>query len=126
MTKMYKMLNNRKGFTLIELIVVIAIIAILAAVAVPRISGFTDTAKKNTDMANAKMLNNAVQLYEANEGAYPKITEATIAALETTLKAKNYLPADQTITKQSTSGTINIKVTGTAPDLTCTGVTYTP
>ena len=39
-------LKNRKGFTLIELIVVIAIIAITAACTHPRFVGFSDSARK--------------------------------------------------------------------------------
>lgn len=48
--------SSKKGFTLIELIVVIAILGILAAILVPTITGFIQTAKDNTDVANAKML----------------------------------------------------------------------
>ena len=44
-------LNNRKGFTLIELIVVIAIIAILSAVLIPQMSGFTQRAKDSNTLS---------------------------------------------------------------------------
>jgi len=67
---MRKMMNNKKGFTLIELIVVIAIIAILAAVAVPKLSGFQDNAKEKRDISNIKLLNNLSQIYNAEEGDY--------------------------------------------------------
>ena len=40
--------NNKKGFTITELVIVIAVIAILAAVLIPTFSGVIDKAKKST------------------------------------------------------------------------------
>lgn len=48
------MLRNKKGFTLIEILVVIAIIAILVAIVVPTISDATVKAKAATDAANLR------------------------------------------------------------------------
>ena len=39
--------NNRKGFTIVELVIVIAVIAILAAVMIPTFSGIVGKAQKS-------------------------------------------------------------------------------
>jgi type IV pilus assembly protein PilA len=60
---MFKLMNkqrNKKGFTLIELIVVIAILGILALIAIPRFAGFTDRAKVGNDQQYGALLGNSV------------------------------------------------------------------
>ena len=47
---------NKKGFTLIEMLVVIAIIAVLVAIIVPTVSSSTDKAKAATDAANLRTI----------------------------------------------------------------------
>ena len=47
---------NKKGFTLIEMLVVIAIIAILVAIIIPTVSNATTKAKEATDVANIRSL----------------------------------------------------------------------
>ncbi len=54
--------RNKKGFTLIELVVVIAILGILAAILIPVIGGFIDRANDATDQANARSLFNATAM----------------------------------------------------------------
>jgi prepilin-type N-terminal cleavage/methylation domain-containing protein len=51
---MIKRLKNKKGFTLIELIVVIAIIAVLAAIIIPSVSQNIQRANEARDLANAR------------------------------------------------------------------------
>ncbi len=46
--------NNRKGFTIVELVIVIAVIAILAGVLIPTFSGVVKKAKENAALQEAK------------------------------------------------------------------------
>lgn len=66
-----KKMKNRKGFTLIELIVVIVIIGILAAVLIPRLTGFTDKAETTQAVVWAKELATALDSYQAEHSAWP-------------------------------------------------------
>lgn len=59
--------KNRKGFTLVELVVVIAIIGVLAAILVPSMMDYVRKSKLKTANANAKIAYNAVNEYIAWE-----------------------------------------------------------
>ena len=48
--------SNKKGFTLVELVVVIAIIGILAAILVPTMMNYVKKARLKTANANAKLI----------------------------------------------------------------------
>lgn len=54
------MQKNRKGFTLVELIVVIAILAVLAAAAIAGYAGVTQNARQSQARSNAATICNAV------------------------------------------------------------------
>lgn len=66
---MFKKVMNKKGFTLIELIVVMAILAILAAVAIPRFTGTQSKANERAHQANKATLQSAAEVCVAENGA---------------------------------------------------------
>ena len=55
---------NKKGFTIVELVIVIAVIAILSAVLIPTFSGVVANAEKQAAIADAKA---AYQQYVATQ-----------------------------------------------------------
>jgi prepilin-type N-terminal cleavage/methylation domain-containing protein len=65
-----KKLLNKKGFTLIELIVVIAIIAILAAILIPALLDYIERAEAAKDQSNCRSLYTAAQLAYAVDEAW--------------------------------------------------------
>ena len=70
--------RNKKGFTLIELVVVIAILGILAALAIPRLGKTKDTAEINAQVANARTISSAVMMYQAQNSASDEPVVATL------------------------------------------------
>ncbi|MCR5021609.1 type II secretion system protein [Ruminococcus sp.] len=59
--------SNKKGFTLVELVVVIAIIGVLAAILVPSMMGYVKKSRLKTANGNAKTAYNAVAEYAADQ-----------------------------------------------------------
>lgn len=83
--------RDQRGFTLIELVVVITILGVLAALIVPSVGAYTDKAKGKAAEADAKNLQTALILYQAEHGAYPVVSDEW-EALRDALKAYLSLP----------------------------------
>lgn len=56
-------MKNRKGFTLIELMIVIAIIGILAAMAIPNFKKAREQAREKACYSNIRVLLGAIEMY---------------------------------------------------------------
>ena len=65
MFRIISKLKNKRGFTLIELIVVLAVLAIIIAIAVPRFVGVRDQAKLDADYSTGALIAKTVELYTA-------------------------------------------------------------
>lgn len=68
---MLKYLRNRKGFTLIELMIVVTIIGILAAIAVPNYRWGLIRAREAVLQENLYTMRSAIDQYYADQGKYP-------------------------------------------------------
>lgn len=80
MLKKLYALKNKKGFTLVELMVVVAILGILVAVAVPVYNNVTGDAKINACNTNVKTIESAVQTAIAGGKAHISTKDSFVYA----------------------------------------------
>lgn len=73
---------DRRGFTLIEILVVIAVIALLATLVAPNVFRHLSTAQDATAQAQIEMLGAALDAYRLDNGRYPT-TQQGLQALMT-------------------------------------------
>jgi len=70
-----KRINNKKGFTLVELVVVIAILGILSAIAVPKFTASRLNAERAAVEANLRTIESALTMYEAQNGSLSDVDD---------------------------------------------------
>ena len=63
---MLRLAKNKKGFTLVELLIVIVILGILAAIVIARFAGATKESKEANLKGNLRTLRAAVETFKAN------------------------------------------------------------
>jgi prepilin-type N-terminal cleavage/methylation domain-containing protein len=87
-----------KGFTLIELLTVIAIIAILSAIIFPVFARAKDQAYRSADMSSMNALRTALQLYKADQNAYPpRLLGYATGYSDAVPSAADIVPADKVV-----------------------------
>jgi prepilin-type N-terminal cleavage/methylation domain-containing protein len=63
--------RNRRGFTIIELLMVIVALAIMAGIVIPQVSGAVDDAKQGAMLANLHEVTNAIERYRMDHSGLP-------------------------------------------------------
>ena len=75
-------LRDKRGFTLIEIMVVIVILALLAALVGPKIMGRSDEAKVADAKVQIRNIESALKLYKLDNGVYPATEQGLQALVE--------------------------------------------
>lgn len=128
MIKKLQKRSNKKGFTLVEIIVVLVILAILAAIAVPAVLGYVNDAKESKYISEARAIYIVVQTEEAKFRAENGLnTKSTITygdAEVVTAPTESNAGAG-TMKKSDLVNTIQDKTEFTNVDITKNGTKYT-
>lgn len=72
------MLQNKKGFTIIELLIVIAIIGLLATISIVALNGARQKGRDAKRIGDIRQVQTALELYFNDRDAYPVAAEAIV------------------------------------------------
>jgi len=64
--------KNRRGFTLVEMLLVLVILATLAAIVIPKMAGRSQQAKVTAAQTQISSIEMALDAFEVDNGYYPK------------------------------------------------------
>lgn len=77
-----RLLNDKRGFTLIEIMVVMVILGILAGLIVPRIMDRPEEARRTKATIQIQSIEQALKLYKLDNGLYPTTEQGLQALVE--------------------------------------------
>lgn len=87
-------MNNKKGFTLVEIIIVVGILGILTAIAFSNIQGYRDKAQKYICIGNLRELDNNISLWAINNGKADNAAVTMGDLVPAYFKSTPYCPLD--------------------------------
>ena len=102
---MIQKMKNRKGFTLIEMLVVIAIIAVLVAIIVPVVGNSTTKAKAAADAANLRSVASTVAVDVLDNNKIDDAIQSVTAKSADVGSLKVYLTTAGNVEAYFTDGT---------------------
>jgi len=81
---------HQHAFTLVEMLLVLVIIGVLAAIVIPKIAGRGDDARKSAAGAQINSFGVALDMFEVDNGYYPKGKDGLRDLLQTPRDASNW------------------------------------
>ena len=128
MIKKLQRKSNKKGFTLVEIIVVLVILTILAAIAVPAVLGYVNDAKESKYVQEARSIYIVIQTEEAKfraENGLNTKSTITYGEAEAVTAPTTSNDGSGTMVKSDLVSTIEEKTEFTKVDVTKNGTKYT-
>ncbi len=138
---MISLKNNKKGFTIVELLIVIVVIGILALLVVTTYGGIQAKARNSKRSADVAAVQTQLEAFFSQAGYYPSLADMNSAAwLSTNMKSLDTValqdPSSTSATPKAMSATAVAKIYGYAPlnsgstsceadDTTCASYTLT-
>ncbi len=113
---------NKKGFTLVEIMIVVAIIGLLAAIAIPNFVRARVMARTNACIANLKQIDGAKQVWaidtNVGEAAVPTLDQTASGLIPTYLKRTPVCNSSGVYTVGAVSAEPSCSVHGTSANPT--------